>query len=211
MFSLVSCGNTWNIKSDLPYNYATYYVRLDEENNIVKAEASFNMNKQSHNFEKNILFNGTEMRQLPDQSTQKKYTINANKNHKFIFEIPLKSEAKTVEAEMLKLDSFKIKNNIFSLSSGASIFWLEKPLRALETLVLNIEEEGTGKVNTITIVGPTKTTGVSLGKEQFNGYTLGKATVYPLRKFVTEKTENQIKTLIGTEHYALPIHVNIIK
>lgn len=210
-FSLFSCGNTWNAKSDFPYNYATYYVRLDEENHIVKAEASFDMNNKSHSFDKKILFNGDSMRELPSQNTKKQYTINSNKNAKLIFEIPLKSENKTVEVEMAKLDSFKIKNNNFSLTTGASIFWLEKPLRALESLVLNVEEEGTGKINTITIVGPTKTTGISLGKEQFSQYTLGKATVYPLRKFVTEKTENQIKTLIGTEHYARPVQINIIK
>lgn len=212
---IFSCGMGQNKEVENKYDFASFYVRYDEETAMTLAQASFRKGTEVHTLEKGVLLNGEGMIEKTNAMVGKRYerevrTSQYEGTYRFTFE-DYTGKAGNLDVAMKGIDSIKIEKMSISKSSGFKVTWQGSPLLTGESLLLRIECAD-GNIQEIGLIGPSAVSSVVFRPEQAAALSLGKAKVFAIKKTEIDKfSVDKVKQIVVLEYYANPFEVVVGK
>lgn len=215
--TLAACQNEQAAANEVKL-FANYYVRYLQNEQQLKAEASFKKGLEKENAKKidlageirllntpliPININGSILRYQLEQKTKLK------PNYEFVLEHD-SGELSKHKIEISPIREFSLENGVASQSKGFQLNWEGANLSENDRLLIMITDQN-DKAHSITINGPTSGQSAAIQGTDLLGLATGNGYIYLVKKSNQEEIQN--KTVINSlaEYYTDRILVEIVE
>lgn len=207
---LISC------KKDNSKIYSNFYIRYDDTDENVKAEAVFFVGDTIDNAkpfvpENGVFFDEGAMEQK-DLVNRIVFKSERSTDVKPYFEFKYKNKNKTYdkfELPLPYLSSFHINNNSISLDSGFVVKWEGKPLAKNENMVIFITDSKNLDKN-ILFEGPTENSSINVLSNKLIGLSIGDGSIYLVRKSNNNEIIENLRRSSQAEFYSKASDIHIL-
>ncbi len=207
----------FSCKNDSSKIYSNFYLRFDDTEGKVTAEAVFFKGDTIKNAipfapDNGVFFDGGAMEQK-ELINRIAFRSERTTDSKPYFEFKFKNAEKKEEKFDLKvpfISKFNIENNRISIDSGFLLKWEGNPLNKSENLVLFLSDSKNVDKN-IQINGPTSNSSVKIDASKLTGITIGEGTIYLVRKYSNEEIIGDLRRSSQSEFYTKTMDVHFVK
>jgi len=194
---------------------SSYYLRYLEEEQTLKAEATFRQGDSLANAKAKtyagVFFNNQEMTFKKLSDANQRYVLNTTgefPSGDLVFSFINDNGHK--EGQPFSFSPMKslATKGLVSKSKGATLTWEGKALGDQESVICLFSDENNRTTNTI-VRGPTDGPQISIPPEKLSALTTGKGNLYLVRKNRSRKDEANRSSFAVLEYYTTTIDVEV--
>jgi hypothetical protein len=213
LFSLLSALAIFSCQSPKPVQpgILNAYIRLDDQEGTITAEASLKTNPQSPTIpiEGGIFFQGNQMEIAPITHVTYKISYPAAFSDELSFRVGEPGTARIFTIKPRNIENPRFENKSIPSGQPASLIWDGPPLAKGETLVLLWENTETHQTIPMELISEGSRPIIDFPAAQLKPLEKGTWSLYLVRKQLHKQTAENIKASIIFEHYTKAFTVMI--